>query len=171
MEWFAHDGVQHSCVAVRTCYRPPRSCVMVFNNLLTMVFSTVAWCSAQLRDGVQHSCVVAGRLSARQATTEDAREAIKQRRRLFHIAVMITACLLVMMGALLYTSLALGEWTRTADISLACAIKETSCSRNWEACGFDEGGIVEVHSAKDSIQVSFPCQGGYFWHPSVLPMV
>jgi hypothetical protein len=123
-----------------------------------MVFSTVAWWQFGL---------ATGRLSAGQATTDGAREAIKQRRRLFHIAVMITACLLVMMGALLSTSLALEEWSRTADISLACAIKETPYARNWEAYGFDEGRIVEVCSAKDVIQVKFPCQSGCFWYPTI----
>jgi hypothetical protein len=123
-----------------------------------MVFSTVAWWQFGL---------AAGRLSAGQATADGAREAIKQRLRLFHIAVMTTACLLVMIGALLSTSLALGEWSRTADISLACAIKETSFNRYWEAYGFDEGDIVEVCSAEGAIQVGLPCQSGCFWYPDI----
>jgi hypothetical protein len=130
----------------------------LWSGLFTIAFSAVAWWQFGL---------ATGRLSVDQAATEGAREAIKQRRRLFHIAVMVTACLLVMMGALLSTSLALGEWSRTADISLACAIKETPFARNWEAYGFDEGGIVEVCSVEDAIQVAYPCQGGCFWYPDI----
>jgi hypothetical protein len=125
-----------------------------------MVFCAIAW---------RQFGLATSKLALGQATTAGEREAIKQRRRLFNIAVMVSVSLLVMMGALLSTSLKLEEWSRTADISLTCAIKETPTSRNWEAYGFHEGNIVEACSAElaNEIQFVLPCASGCFWHSTI----
>jgi hypothetical protein len=134
----------------------------LWSGLFTLVFSVFAWWQFGLSTGT-----LRGRHSLAQAKTEGARKATRQRRQLLYIAVMISACLLIMMGALLSTSSKLEEWSRTADVSLACAIKETPFARNWESYGFKEGSIVEACSAEisNAIQIAQrPCWGDCFWH-------
>ena len=79
-----------------------------------MVFSIVIWRKVGFITHVTNKKVSPGRIAA-----------AKQKRRPLRIAVMISVCLLSMVGALLHTSFTLDEWSRTADISLTCEIRET----------------------------------------------
>jgi hypothetical protein len=95
-------------------------------------------------------------------------ESTKQKRRLLHIAEMISACLLLNIVATLWTSSKLEEWGRTADLSLTCHIKEGPFSRNWEAYGFGEQNGVEVCSTDDALKVSAAkCRTGCYWYPAI----
>jgi hypothetical protein len=135
----------------------------LWSGLFTIVFSAVAWWKFGL------VTARAGRSSSGPAISEGAREATKKRRRLLSIAVMVSACLLVMTGALLSTSFKLEEWSRTADTALSCAIKETPFARDWGAYGFNEGDIVEVCNSEmaNEIQLVSPCVGSCFWYPTI----
>jgi hypothetical protein len=95
-------------------------------------------------------------------------ESTTGRRRLLNIASMVSVCLLLNVVASLLTSVKLKEWSRTADISLACEIKETWNSRSWDVYGFDGKTIVEVCSAEDAISVSAgKCVDSCTWYPGV----
>ena len=77
-------------------------------------------------------------------------------------------CLILNVIATVSTSAKLNEWSRTADISLACEIKETWNSRSWDVYGFDDDTIVEVCSAEDAVSMSnFPCVDSCTWHPEI----
>jgi hypothetical protein len=90
------------------------------------------------------------------------------RRRLLNIAGMISVCLILNMIATVSTSAKLNEWSRTADISLACEIKETWSSRSWGVYGFDDDTIVEVCSAEDALSIGgLPCVDSCTWHPGI----
>ncbi len=73
------------------------------------------------------------------------------------------------MIATVLTSAKLNEWSRTADISLACEIKETWNSRSWDVYGFDDDTIVEVCSAEDAIPVGlyYTCVDSCTWDPEI----
>ncbi len=71
------------------------------------------------------------------------------------------------MIATVSTSAKLNEWSRTADISLACEIRETWNSRSWDVYGFDDDTIVEVRSAEDAISVADTCVDSCTWHPGI----
>ena len=91
------------------------------------------------------------------------------RRRLLNIAGMISVCLILNVIATVSTSAKLNEWSRTADISLACEIKETWNSRSWYVYGFDDDTIVEVCSAEDAISVGLDtCVDSCTWYPGIL---
>ncbi len=90
------------------------------------------------------------------------------RRRLLTIAGMISVCLILNVIATVLTSAKLNEWSRTADLSLACEIKETWNTRSWDVYGFDDKTIVEVCSAEDSIFMGrSPCIDSCTWHPRI----
>jgi hypothetical protein len=90
------------------------------------------------------------------------------RRRLLNIAGMISVCLILTVIATVSTSVKLSEWSRTADISLACEIKETWNSRSWSVYGFDNDSIVEVCSAEDAIsKTQNTCVDSCTWHPGI----
>ncbi len=99
-------------------------------------------------------------------------ESTTGRRRLLNIAGMISVCLLLNLLASLSTSVKLKEWSRTTNISLACEIKETWSSRSWDVYGFDNGTIVEVCSAEDSIPIGkfLPCLDSCTWYPGITAM-
>jgi hypothetical protein len=81
---------------------------------------------------------------------------------------MISVCLILNVIATVSTSAKLNEWSRTADISLACEIKETWNSRSWDVYGFDDDTIVEVCSAEDDITVGIsPCVDSCTWYPEI----
>jgi hypothetical protein len=68
--------------------------------------------------------------------------------------------------ATLSSSAKLDEWTRTADISLACANIETWKGRQWEVYGLHEE-VVEVCSMETAITVIDPCVSSCFWNPEL----
>jgi hypothetical protein len=87
---------------------------------------------------------------------------------MLNIAGMISMCLILNVIATVSTSAKLNEWSRTADISLACEIKETWNSRSWDVYGFDDDTIVEVCSAVDTISIApEPCVDSCTWHPGI----
>jgi hypothetical protein len=93
---------------------------------------------------------------------------MKKRRRLLQIAAMVSVCLLLNMYAMLATSAKLEEWSRTTDICLACSIKETRHSRNWEAYGLNDADVVNVCSRAEAneLQGDTRCYSDCFWDAS-----
>jgi hypothetical protein len=71
-------------------------------------------------------------------------ESTALRRRLLNIAGMVSVCLILNVIATLLTSAKLEEWSRTAEMSLTCEIKETWNSRSWDVYGLDDDTVVEV---------------------------
>jgi hypothetical protein len=130
---------------------------LVFGGL-TMVFCMICWkhIGTLLIPVTQHDNGVP---SAAQETT-------KQRRRLLRIAAMVSICLLLNTIATLLVSSKLGEWSRTADLSLTCSIKETWNSRDWEACGFNAKDIVNVCGAEETTMHE-DCESDCQWLPSL----
>jgi hypothetical protein len=129
----------------------------LWSGVLTMLFNMIA---------LRQFGLATKRMASHQSL-----EVSHTKRRLLRVAVMISTCLLVMMGALLSTSSKLGEWSRTADISLACATKETQFSKNWDAYGFTDGDIIEACSMEDANEVNVYtdkfCQTSCFWYSTI----
>jgi hypothetical protein len=134
---------------------------LVFGSL-TMVFCMVSW--KQIGTLLEPMSQITP--GARKMST-GAREATKQRRRLLRIALMISVCLLLNTIATLSFSSKLDDWSRTADISLACSIKETWNSRDWKAYGFNTKDVVNVCSAKEATRGS--CESDCQWDHSRYP--
>jgi hypothetical protein len=82
---------------------------------------------------------------------------------------MTSVCLVLNVIAALSTSAKLNEWSRTANMSLACEIKETWNTRSWDAYGFDDDTIVEVCSAENAIsKTQNTCVDSCTWHPGII---
>jgi hypothetical protein len=129
----------------------------LWSGVLTMTSCVVAWRKVGL-----------ARQAAQRNPSQTRNERMTMRRRLLNIAGMTSVCLILNVIATVSTSAKLNEWSRTADISLACEIKETWSSRSWGVYGFDDETIVEVCSAEDSILVThFPCEGSCTWYPRI----
>ncbi len=60
------------------------------------------------------------------------------RKRLFRIAIMSCACLLMNTGATIFMSVVLKDWSVSTDQWLTCTF-ETFTTRNWENYGFHVG--------------------------------
>jgi hypothetical protein len=106
--------------------------------------------------------------AASRNASQTQNESTTVRRRLLNIAGMISVCLLLNVIATVSTSAKLNEWSRTADISLACETEETWNLRSWGVYGFHDGTIVEVCSAEDTIPIGpFPCLDSCTWHPRI----
>jgi hypothetical protein len=73
------------------------------------------------------------------------------------------------MIATLSTSSKLEEWNDTAEISLACEIKETLFSRNWNVYGFNHKAVRRACSQQEANQLgpALECTSDCFWHPLV----
>ena len=90
----------------------------------------------------------------------------KSQRRLLRIAGTVSTCLLLNGIANLSTAAKLQEWNRTAELSLACAIKERWNTRDWNAYGFRDE-VVNVCSQESAIEVQTPCVSDCFWYPDI----
>ena len=131
----------------------------LWSGVFTMTCCVVAWWKV----GLVTQAAAASRNASRTRN-----ESTTLRRRLLNIAGMISVCLLLNVIATVSTSAKLNEWSRTADISLACEIKETWNSRSWDVYGFDGKTIVEVCSAEDVITVgTTPCVDSCTWYPEI----
>jgi hypothetical protein len=130
----------------------------LWSGVLTMTCCVVAWWKVGL----------ATQAASRNAS-QTRNEPLTMRRRLLNIAGMISVCLLLNVIATVSTSGKLNEWSRTADISLACEIKETWNSRSWDVYGFDDKTIVEVCSAEDAIPLGpgLHCVDSCTWYPEI----
>jgi hypothetical protein len=106
--------------------------------------------------------------AANRNASQPRNESTTVRKRLLNIAGLISVCLILSLIATVSTSAKLNEWSRTADISLACEIKETWTSRSWDVYGFDDATIVEVCSAEDTISKGiFTCIDSCTLHPEI----
>jgi hypothetical protein len=61
------------------------------------------------------------------------------RNRLFRVAIMSCACLLMNTAATVYLSVVLEDWSVTSEKWLTCTVAEDSLTRNWASYGFHEG--------------------------------
>jgi hypothetical protein len=130
----------------------------LWSGALTMTCCVVAWWKVGL----------ATQAAKKNSSQTRNNSPMTMRRRLLNIAGMISVCLILNVIATVSTSAKLNEWSRTADISLACEIKETWNSRSWDVYGFDYTTIVEVCSADDAIFMGkFPCIDSCTWHPGI----
>ncbi len=131
----------------------------LWSGVFTMTCCIVAWWKVGL---------VTQATKGNKSTSQTRNESTKVRKRLLNIAGMISVCLLLNVMATVSTSAKLSEWSRTADISLACKIKETWNSRSWSAYGFDDDTIVEVCSAEDAIsKTQSTCVDSCTWYPEI----
>jgi hypothetical protein len=140
-------------------------CHFLWSGVLTMAFCTFTWwkTGVMLRASQQAT-------NGNNANSEAWKEGEKQRRRILRIAVMVSFCLFLNATATLSTSAKLEDWSRTADIALTCAIKETWGSRAWDTYGFGEEivsvcGLEDANSNKD--QAGNPCLSDCFWYPAI----
>jgi hypothetical protein len=98
-------------------------------------------------------------------------ESTPERRRLLKIAGMMSVCVSLNVIASVSTSATLQEWSRTADISLACEIKETRFSRAWDMYGFHDDTVVKVCSAEDATTTTgSSCVDSCTWNPEITVM-
>ncbi len=111
--------------------------------------------------------VVTGTTSSHRRPAGRGQQLSKLRHRLLNIAGLISVCLLLNVVSTIVTSVKLEEWTRTTELTLVCAIKETWNSRAWGAYGLTEDNIVEVCSGDEIISASTTCIGGCYWYPGV----
>jgi hypothetical protein len=128
----------------------------LWSGVLTMTCCGVAWWKVGLATK-----------GAKKNSSQTRNEPMTMRRRLLNIAGMVSVCLILNVIATVSTSAKLNEWSRTADISLACEIKETWNSRSWDVYGFDDNTIVEVCSAEDAISMGPPCIDSCTWYPEI----
>jgi hypothetical protein len=130
----------------------------LWSGALTMVCCVMVWWKVGL---------VAG--AAKGTTQPQKNESTALRRRLLNIAGMISVCLILNVIAALSTSAKLEEWSRTADMSLTCEIKETWISRSWGVYGLDNGTVVEVCNVPDAVSTNSnnACAGSCTWYPGV----
>jgi hypothetical protein len=130
----------------------------LWSGALTMVCCVTVWWKVGL---------VAGATKGTTHTRKN--ESTALRRRLLNIAGMISVCLILNVIAALSTSAKLEEWSRTADMSLTCEIKETWNLRSWGVYGLDDGTVVEVCSAQDAVSTSSKkaCADSCTWYPGV----
>jgi hypothetical protein len=130
----------------------------LWSGVFTMTFCVVAWWKVGL----------ATKAAQRNTSQPPRNESTTVRRMLLNIAGMISVCLILSVIATVSTSATLNEWSRTADISLACEIKETWNSRSWDVYGFDDHTVVKVCSAEDTIPVGpLTCLDSCTWHPGI----
>ncbi len=61
------------------------------------------------------------------------------RNRIFRVAIMSCACLLMNTAATVSLSVVLEDWSVSSDQWLACTVVETSLTRNWANYGFHVG--------------------------------
>ena len=61
------------------------------------------------------------------------------RNRIFRVAIMSCACLLMNTSAPVYLSVVLEDWSVSSDQWLTCTVVETSLTRNWANYGFYVG--------------------------------
>ncbi len=131
----------------------------LWSGVFTMACCIVAWWKV----GLVTQAAAASRNASRTRN-----ESTTLRRRLLNIAGMISVCLILSVIATVSTSAKSNVWSHTADISLACEIKETWNSRSWDVYGFDGKTIVEVCSAEDTIpRAALPCLDSCTWHPGI----
>jgi hypothetical protein len=121
---------------------------------LTMAFALGSWYQIRL-------------VTAKNTNKTTKSGASKSQRRLLRIAGMVSTCLLLNGIANLSTAAKLKEWSRTADISLACSIKENWNTRNWDMYGFTKNEVANVCSQESAIEVMYPCVSDCFWHPDI----
>ncbi len=136
----------------------------LWSGVLTMACCVVAWWKVGLVTQAANRNAIQTR-----SVSQTRNEPVTMRRRLLNIAGMISVCLVLNVITTVSTSATLNEWSRTADIWLACEIKETWNSRSWDVYGFDNGTIVEVCSAEDTIPIgkSLPCLDSCTWYPGI----
>ncbi len=110
--------------------------------------------------------------AAKSTTHTRKNESTALRRRLLNIAGMVSVCLILNVIATLSTSAKLEEWSRTAEMSLTCEIKETWNSRSWDVYGLDDDTVVEVCSAQDAVltneNLAGACADSCTWYPGIL---
>jgi hypothetical protein len=129
----------------------------LWSGVFTMTCCVVAWWKVGLVTQ-----------AANRNASQTHNESTTVRRRLLNIAGMISLCLILNVIATVSTSAKLNEWSRTADISLSCEIKETWNTRSWGMYGFDNDTIVEVCSAEDAIPVGlYICVDSCTWYPEI----
>jgi hypothetical protein len=129
----------------------------LWSGIFTMICCFVAWWKVGLVT------------QATREQTQTRTESTAVRRRLLNIACMTSVCLILNVIAALSTSAKLNEWSRTANMSLACEIKETWNTRSWDAYGFDDDTIVEVCSAENAIsKTQNTCVDSCTWHPGII---
>jgi hypothetical protein len=129
----------------------------LWSGVLTMTCCVVAWWKVGLATQ-----------AAKKNPSQTRNEPMTMRRRLLNIAGMISVCLILNVIATVSISAKLDKWSRTADKSLSCEIKETWNSRSWDVYGFDDDTIVEVCSAEDAIPVGpLPCVDSCTWNPGI----
>jgi hypothetical protein len=63
----------------------------------------------------------------------------ESRNRLFHVAIMSCACLLMNTAATISLAVVLEDWSASSDQWLACTVFETILTRNWANYGFHVG--------------------------------
>ncbi len=61
------------------------------------------------------------------------------KKRLFRVAIMSCACLLMNTAAAVFMSLVLEDWSVSSDQWLTCTVAETYVSRHWANYGFHVG--------------------------------
>jgi hypothetical protein len=129
----------------------------LWSGIFTMICCFVAWWKVSLVTQ-----------ATREQQTQTRTESTAVRRRLINIAWMTSVCLILNVIAALSTSAKLEEWSRTANMSLTCEIKETWSSRSWDAYGFDDDTIVEVCSLERTIsKTQSTCIDSCTWYPGM----
>jgi hypothetical protein len=73
------------------------------------------------------------------------------KKRLFRIAIMSCACLLMNTAATVSMAVVLEDWSVSSNLWLTCTIFEVSTTRNWAAYGLHEGSRLSCFSSARDI--------------------
>ena len=93
-----------------------------------------------------------GRISRHvtEGTSAAKRQTDASKQRIFRIAIMSCACLLMNTAATASVSVVLGDWSASSDLWLTCTTFEEAMTRNWAAYGMHEGSrFLCFSSARD----------------------
>jgi hypothetical protein len=71
--------------------------------------------------------------------------------RLFRIAIMACACLLMNTAATVSMAVVLEDWSVSSNLWLKCSISETAMTRNWAAYGLHDGSRLSCFSSARDI--------------------
>ena len=73
------------------------------------------------------------------------------KKRIFRIAIMACACLLMNTAATVSLAVVLEDWSVSSNLWLTCTVFEDALTRNWAAYGMHEGSRLNCFSSARDI--------------------
>ena len=134
-----HDSYL-ACVYILSCvhlfFCPCVNSHFLWSGTVTIVSTLISW---------REIGAIAKALKKDESSTATRRKIDGQRRRLLQISLQTCLCLILNVAATVGISGTLDEWGRSSNLWLQCTLFETWRNRDWDAYGFSDGCVVEMH--------------------------